>query len=327
MQILVWVGFLVLIGIFLALDLGVFHKKDEVISTKSALSWTGVWMAAAFLFCIAVYYLYEHHLFGFGAAAFGGHDVGGKEAAINFLTGYVVEKSLSLDNIFVIALIFGFFKVPALYQHRVLFWGIIGALVLRITMILAGAQLIKQFHATIYVFGAILVITALRMAFSSGDDDFNPEDSRIVKIARKLIPISPNLVGHDFFTRIDGKLHATPLFLVLLVVEGTDVVFAVDSIPAIFGITTDPFIVFTSNIFAIMGLRSLYFALASLLREFAYIKHSLVAVLLFVGVKMLIPAFVDYHFPPLLSLGIIVGLLGAGFGASILLRREVAKED
>jgi tellurite resistance protein TerC len=327
MQALVWVGFLLLIGIFLALDLGVFHKKDEVISTKSALSWTGVWIVAALLFCVVIYFIYESHLFGFGAAAFGGHDVGGKDAAINFLTGYLVEKSLSLDNIFVIALIFGFFKVPPQYQHRVLFWGILGALVLRIIMILAGATLIKQFSATIYVFGAILIITALRMAFSSGEEEFNPEDSRIVKLARKFIPITNELHGHDFFTRIDGKRHATPLFLVLLVVEGTDVVFAVDSIPAIFGITTDPFIVFTSNIFAIMGLRSLYFALASLLRQFAYIKHSLIAVLLFVGVKMMIPAFFDFHIPPLISLGVIVSLLTAGVVASILLKREIAAED
>jgi tellurite resistance protein TerC len=320
MQALAWGGFLLLIAFFLALDLGVFHKNDETVSAKSALRWTAVWFVVAMLFNVAVYFAYDNHWLGLGLGAGPEPTINGRDAALNFFTGYVVEQSLSLDNIFVIALIFKFFKVPEQYQHRVLFWGILGAVVLRISMILAGAALIKNFHFTIYIFGAILVFTSLKMALSSGDDDFDPEDSRIVKIARKLMPITPNLHGHDFFVHLDGKRHATPLLLVLLVVEGTDVVFAVDSIPAIFGVTTEPFIVFTSNIFAIMGLRSLYFALASLLRQFAYLKYSLIVVLMFVGVKMLVSKW--WHPSALLSLAVILGLLGLGVVASIVLKKD-----
>ncbi len=318
MQLVAWGGFLLLIAFFLALDLGVFHKKDEVVSTKSALTWMGIWFAVALSFNAFVYYGYTHHIFQLGLAE--GSEPTGRDAAIKFLTGYVVELSLSLDNIFVIALVFKFFKVPPQLQHRVLFWGILGAVILRITMILLGAALIRNFQFTIYLFGAILVYTALKMAFSKGDDDFDPEDSRVVKWTRKLMPISPKLDGNKFFTHVDGKRLATPLFLVLMVVEGSDIVFAVDSIPAIFGVTTDPFIVFTSNIFAILGLRSLYFALASLLRQFAYLKYSLIVVLLFVGVKMLVSKW--WHPPSVVSLAIILGLLGAGVAASIIFKKE-----
>ncbi len=318
MQIVAWGGFLLLVAFFLALDLGVFHKKDEVVSTKSALSWMAVWFTVALLFNVFVYFGYEHHILGLGVASTA--EPTGKDAAIKFLTGYVVELSLSLDNIFVIALVFKFFKVPSQYQHRVLFWGILGAVFLRIAMILLGAALIQNFKFTIYLFGAILVYTAIKMALSKGDDDFDPEDSWVVKSARRFVDISPKLDGNKFFTHIDGKRVATPLFLVLVVVEGSDIVFAVDSIPAIFGVTTDPFIVFTSNIFAILGLRSLYFALASLLRQFAYLKYSLIVVLLFVGVKMLVSKW--WHPSSVVSLGVILGLLSAGVIASILLRKE-----
>jgi tellurite resistance protein TerC len=319
-----WVGFLSLIAFFLALDLGVFHKKDEVVSAKSALTWTAVWFTMSCLFNVVIYHGYETHLFGLGT------DVGsvdnGKDAAIQYFTGYLVELSLSLDNIFVIALIFRFFKVPALYQHRILFWGILGALVLRIAMILAGAALIKNFSATTYVFGGILVFTAAKMALQKGDEEFDPENSAIVKIVRRFVRISPNLDGHNFFTTVDGHRMATPLFLVLIIVEGTDVVFAVDSIPAIFGVTQDPFLVFTSNIFAIMGLRSLYFAHASLLNNFVYLKHSLIVVLAFVGVKMIIAGWPGVHVPPLASLGVIVGVLAMGVVASLVFKKE-AEED
>ncbi len=322
MQPVAWVGFLVLVTFFLALDLGVFHKKDEVVSTKSALTWTSIWFTVALCFNAFIYYGYDHHILGLGLGE--GSEHSGKEAAIKFLTGYVVELSLSLDNIFVIALVFKFFKVPPLYQHRVLFWGILGAVVLRITMILAGAALIRNFAFTIYLFGGILVYTALKMAFSK-DEEFDPEDSRVVKWTRKLIPISPKMEGSKFFIQVDGKRVATPLFLVLMVVEGSDIVFAVDSIPAIFGITTDPFLVFTSNIFAILGLRSLYFALASLLRQFVYLKYSLIVVLLFVGVKMLVSRW--WHPSAFVSLGVIIGLLAAGVVASIVFRKEQDGDD
>ncbi|HTJ82224.1 MAG TPA: TerC family protein [Polyangiaceae bacterium] len=320
MQLIAWGGFLLLIAFFLALDLGVFHKDDEVVTGKSALKWTAVWFVVAMLFNVFVYYAYEHRLLGLGDG-----QTSGRDASINFFTGYIVEQSLSLDNIFVMALIFRFFKVPLHYQHRVLFWGILGAIVLRVSMILLGAALIKSFSFTIYIFGAILVFTSIKMALSKGDDDFDPNDSFIVKTARKMMPISKDLEGHNFFTVIDGKRAMTPLLLVLLVVEGTDVVFAVDSIPAIFGVTTDAFIVFTSNIFAIMGLRSLYFALASLLRQFAYLKYSLIVVLLFVGVKMLVSKW--WHPSSVLSLGIIAGFLVAGVLVSLIMKKEDDEDD
>ena len=319
-----WAGFLALIAFFLLLDLGVFHKKDEVVTGKSALRWTVIWFVVAMLFNGVVYLAYERHLFGLGE----GTTTTGRDASVQFFTGYIVEQSLSLDNIFVIALVFRFFKVPQKLQHRVLFWGILGAIVLRVTMIVAGAALITRFSATTYVFGAILLYTSVKMGLSKGDDDFDPEDSRLVKLARKLLPISDKLDGRHFFTHVDGKRLATPLFLVLLVVEGTDVVFAVDSIPAVFGVTTDPFIVFTSNIFAILGLRSLYFALASLLRDFAYLKHSLVVVLGFVGIKMLIAGPpISFHISALVSLGVILVVLGLGILASILRKREEVKDE
>ncbi len=323
MQLLAWGGFLLLIAIFLALDLGVFHKTNETPTAKSALKWTGIWFSVAMTFNIAVYFIYEAHFLGLGLT--GGGDSGldmlaGKEAALQFFMGYIVEQSLSLDNIFVMALIFKFFRVAGDMQHRVLFWGILGAIVLRITMILLGAALVTSFKWSIQIFGVILVYTAIKMAMSKGDDDFDPEQSSVVKLARRLIPISPKPDGAKFFTDVDGKRVATPLFLVLLVIEGSDVVFAVDSIPAVFGVTREPFIVFTSNIFAILGLRSLYFALASMLRQFAYLKYSLIAVLLFVGVKMLISIW--YHIDSVVSLGVIVGTLAAGVVASRVLKKE-----
>jgi tellurite resistance protein TerC len=229
MQIVAWAGFLAVIGVLLALDLGVFHKDDHVVTTKSALRWTFIWFCVAMVFNGAIFFVYEHHLLGFGTSK--EHDVGGVEAATKFFTGYLVEQSLSIDNLFVIALVFRFFKVAPELQHRVLFWGILGAVVLRVSMILLGAALITRFSFMTYVFGGILLFTAGRMALSKGDDDFDPEDSRIVKIARRIFPISSKLDGNHFFTKDGAKTVATPLFLVLLVVEGSDVVFAVDSIP------------------------------------------------------------------------------------------------
>lgn len=304
-----WGGFLVFVFIMLALDLGVFNKKDHVVSTKEALAWTGVWIAISLCFNVLLYFMYENHWFGIGVG------LDGKDAAVEFFTGYLIEKSLSLDNIFVIALIFGYFKVPAQYQHRVLFWGILGALIMRGVMIAAGAAMIKNFTWTVYVFGAFLIITAIRMLRSS-HDEVNPDNNWLVKLAKRVYRVSSGYVGHDFFTKIDGKRAMTPLFLVLLVVESSDVLFAVDSIPAIFAVTHDPYIVFTSNIFAILGLRSLYFALASLLDKFRYLKESLVVVLAYVGAKMI----ASHHIPipPWVSLLVIVGVLTIGVVASIV---------
>ncbi len=313
MTIYFWIGFLILVFILLGLDLGVFHKKDKAISTKSALLWTAFWIALSLLFNVFIYFSYEHHWLGIGLHI--GHNVGGHDAAIKYFTGYIIEKSLSLDNIFVIAMIFSYFSVPDKYQHRVLFWGILGALVMRGIMIGAGAALIQRFDWMIYVFGGLLILTALKMLFSK-DEEVHPDTNPLVKLARKLYPVTGHFEGHKFFTVQNGKRAITPLFLVLLVIESTDVIFAVDSIPAIFAITTDPYIVFTSNVFAILGLRSLYFALAAMINKFRYLKVSIVVVLIYVGIKMLISEI--YHIPTLISLGVIVMILVIGVVASIM---------
>ncbi len=315
MLIWLWIGFILFVLVLLALDLGVFNRKAHVIGVNEAMLWTAVWVVLALAFNVGVYWLYEHHVFGIGT---GDHMKPGKIAAIEFFTGYVVEKSLSLDNIFVIAIIFSYFNVPAMYQHRVLFWGILGALVLRGVMIALGAALIARFAWINYVFGGILIITAVKMLLA-GDEKVDPDRNILVRIARRIFPVTRDYQGEHFFTRLDGARAITPLFLVLLVVESTDVLFAVDSIPAIFAITADPFIVFTSNVFAILGLRSLYFALAGVLDKFRYLKISLVFVLAFVGVKMLIHH--QFKFPPLVSLAIIGGILVTGVLGSIFSRR------
>jgi len=243
------------------LDLGVLHRDEHVISIREALGWTAAWVALALLFNVFVYFLYDNNWLGWTDAA--SHDLTGKEAALQFLTGYLIEKSLSVDNIFVIAMVFAFFKVPSHLQHRVLCWGILGAVILRGIMIAIGAALIKQFVWTMYVFGALLIYSAIKMLVTE-EEDFHPDRNLFVRGARKLFKITSDYHGHHFFVRIDGQRTATPLFLSLILVESCDVMFAVDSIPAIFAITTDPFLVFTSNIFAILGLRSLFFAVAGL---------------------------------------------------------------
>jgi len=323
MTILFWFGFLALIGCLLALDLGVFHKTDTEPTTKDALRWTVVWVLVGVAFSGFIYGAYDGHWFGIGMDATGIALTDGKTAAINYLTGYVVEYSLSLDNIFIMALIFGFFKIPGKYQHRVLFWGILGAIVLRAGMILAGTALVRAFDWTLYIFGAFLVYTAARMLFKA-DDEVDPEQSWIVRQVHKMYPVSSGLDGHKFFTRLpDGRKAVTRLFLALVFIENTDVVFAVDSIPAIFAVTTDPFLVFTSNIFAIMGLRSLYFALSAMLSKFHMLKYSLVFVLAFVGVKMLIIKWV--HILPMVSLVAIVSALALGVIASLAFPPKDAK--
>ncbi len=292
-----WAGFLVFVLAMLALDLGVFHRKAHVIGFKEAAVWSVVWVALALLFNLFVVQSF------------------GPERGLEFLTGYLIEKSLSIDNIFVFVVIFAALGIPPLYQHRVLFWGILSALVLRAAMIFAGAALLERFHWLIYVFGAFLVLTGVKLYLQRGKE-LHPEDGWAMRLARRLIPSTPRLDGERFFTRENGKRLATPLFMALLLVELTDVIFAVDSIPAIFAITTDPFLVFTSNIFAILGLRSLFFLLGGLVDRFRYLKVGLAAVLVFVGLKM---SLVDvYKVPPALSLVIVLAILGGSVAASMI---------
>lgn len=316
MPLLVWVGFFTIYLLLLGLDLGVLHRESKVLSVHQALGWTLVWILVALGFSGLVYGLYEYQWFGhmLGAA-------GGRDAMVQFITGYVLEWSLSVDNIFVIAIIFTYMQVPVLYQYRVLFWGIVGAIVLRGAMIAAGSALIHAFDWMFYVFGAILVVSAARM-LKSEDDEYDPGKSVLVRLARRVYPITDKLDGERFFTRIDGKRAATPLFVTLLFVDLADVVFAVDSIPAIFAVTQDPFIVFTSNAFAILGLRSLYFAVAGLMALFKYLKISLVFILGFVGIKMMLHHHV--HISNLLSLAVILACLAAGVLASVWSNRRLA---
>jgi TerC family integral membrane protein len=317
MILLIWIGFLILILALLALDLGVLNRKAHVIYAKEALLWTAFWVFLSLAFNVLVYYMYQHHWLGIGDQI--GHQLSGGEAALNFFTGYLIEKSLSLDNIFVIALIFSYFKVPAMYQHRVLFWGILGALVMRGIMILAGVALIQRFIWMVYVFGGMLILTSIKM-LTTRHDKLEPDRNPLVRVARHLYPVSQDFEGKHFFTRVDGKRAITPLFLVLLVIESTDVLFAIDSIPAIFAITYDPFIVFTSNVFAILGLRSLYFALAAIIEKFKYVKISLVIILAYVGLKMILTH--HYKIPTHVSLIVICVLLLAGIVASVLVSRN-----
>ncbi len=308
----IWVAFVLLVLFLLALDLGVFNRKVHVISGGEALGWTVFWIVLALLFNVAVYYLYEHHLLGIGLDI--GHELTGRQAALQFLTGYIIEKSLSLDNIFVIAMILAYFRVPDAYQHRLLFWGVLGALVMRGVMIALGTALIHRFDWIVYVFGALLLLTAVRMLVIR-HDNVEPERILFVRLARRIYPVSGTFDGPRFFTRLDGRRAATPMFMALLAVESSDVLFAVDSIPAIFAVTRDPFLVFTSNVFAILGLRSLYFFLAAIMARFRYLKMSLVFILAFVGVKMLLAH--HHPIPVTVSLAVILGILLVGILASM----------
>lgn len=313
-----WVGFIAFVLVAIALDLGVFHRRAEVMSTRAGLLWTALWVALALLFNGLVYFIYAGEWLGAGK----GEGLTGADAALKFFTGYVIEKSLSLDNIFVIALIFSYFQVPLADQHRVLYLGILGALVLRGVMIGLGAALIRSFSWMTYVFGAILLLTALRLLLSR-DEKIEPERNPLVRLARRIFPMSERMHGDRFFIREGGRRVATPLLIVLLVVESTDVLFAVDSIPAIFAITSEPFIVFTSNVFAVLGLRALYFVLAGIIDRFRYLKLSLVVVLAYVGVKMLLAH--SHPIPTLISLGVIAGILTTGVVASIIANRREAR--
>jgi len=292
-----WTVFSVFVLGMLALDLGVFSRKPHEVHHREALTWSAVWIALALLFNGWIYYRF------------------GTGKALEFLTGYVIEKALSVDNIFVFVVLFGAFAVPKIYQHRVLFWGVIGAIVLRAIFIVLGAALLERFHWVMYLFGAILIVTGIRLLIK-GDAEPHPERNPIFRLLQRVIRSVPEYDGKRFFTVKNGRRFATPLFVVLLAIEATDVVFAVDSIPAIFAVTNDPFIVYTSNIFAILGLRALYFLLANVIDRFSLLHYGLALVLLFVGTKMVLADV--YKIPSLLSLGIIALLLGGSIVASLM---------
>ncbi len=318
-MLLLWTGFLVFVLGCLALDLGVFHRKAHAIAAKEALLWTGVWVAVALAFTGVVYLLYENHVCGIGVCA--PADVGGRQAVMEYLSGYLIEKSLSVDNIFVIALLFGHFRVPAEHQHRVLFWGILGALVMRGVMIAVGTALFTAFSWMAYVFGALLLFTAVKMALDRSEEELHPDKGLMIRIVRRFVPVSPAYDGRRFWTRLaDGRRAVTPLFLVLLSVEITDVIFALDSIPAVLAVTADPFLVFTSNVFAILGLRSLFFAVHDLMSRLVYMKACLIVLLAFIGVKMALTHHVKI--PIGLSLGAIALILTVGVVASLLASRR-----
>lgn len=311
MTLSIWLAFLVFVFTMVALDLGVFHRRIEVPTIRNALTWTLIWVAMALAFNVVVYLLYENN---YSWASLATEHLTGRQAATQFLLGYVLEKSLSVDNIFVIAMIFAYFRVPVEMQHRVLFWGILGAVILRGVMIALGVALINRFDWVTYVFGALLIYTAIKMV-TLRQETVDPAQNPLVRLARRWLPVTDTYHGSRFFVREGGRRIATPLFLALLLVESSDVMFAVDSIPAVFAVTRDPFIVFTSNIFAILGLRSLYFVLAGYMAKFRYLKSALVFVLAYVGVKMMLSN--HYHIPGEVSMGVILGILAVGIFASI----------
>lgn len=306
---IVWISFLTAIMLFLALDLGVFNKTPHIISSKEAGKWTGIWVTLSFLFSGVIYWLYGTNYIE--------NPDGLKPtvASIKYITGYLIELSLSIDNIFVIAIIFATFKIPQKYQHRVLFWGILGAIIFRGLMIFFGVLLINKFSWTTYLFGGFLLFTAIKMLFSKEENEFEPKESFVYKIIGKIIPITSHTDKEHFFLKIEGKNYATPLFVALIVIEIMDVLFAVDSVPAILAITSDPFLVFSSNIFAILGLRSMYFFLANMLAKFDYLEYSLIAILSFVGLKMLLHDFIEI--PEWASLAFIAVALLTGILISL----------
>ncbi len=312
---MVWIIFsLILLG-FLALDLGVLNKGTQTLTTKEAVRNSAIWVSLGLAFGLFVYFAYEKHWFGIGLEI--GHPQSGISAATQYITGYLVELSLSVDNLFVFALIFKYFHVPAQSQYRVLFWGIIIALVLRGAMIFGGVALVSRFHWIEYVFALIIIYSAYRM-WASGDEDMDIEKMPMVVYLRKWLPMVPFFKEDHFFIKQEGKWHATPLFLTFLVVNVVDVIFAFDSIPAIFAITNDEFIIFTSNIFAILGLRSLYFLLIGMMEKFVHLKSSLIYILLFIGIKMLINDF--FHIPSVVALMVIISILGIGVYSSLRVR-------
>ena len=299
--VLIWGAFNLFVLAMLALDLGIFNRNAHVVRFKEALSWTAAWVTLAVLFNLLIYFWQ------------------GPRPALEFLTGYLIELSLSVDNLFVFLLIFSYFRVPPLYQHKVLFWGILGALIMRVTFILTGVALIERFHFVIYLFGGFLVLTGIKMALEK-DKELHPEKNPALKLFRRLMPVTEHYEEDRFFVRRGATLFATPLFVVVLLVETTDLIFAVDSVPAVLAITLDPFIVYTSNVFAILGLRSLYFALAGVMQMFHHLHYGLSAILVFVGAKMLLADV--YPVPIGAALGVVAGILLLSIVASILQPRK-----
>ncbi|MGH7807491.1 MAG: TerC family protein [Thermodesulfobacteriota bacterium] len=296
-QVIFWVAFNVFVITMLVLDLGVFHRKSHVIKFKESLVWCAIWISLALLFNVGIY-IWD-----------------GKKMAIEFLTSYLIELSLSVDNLFVFLLIFSYFRVPAKYQHRVLFWGILGAVIMRAIFIAAGITLIQKFHWIIYIFGGFLIFSGIKLALEK-DKEIHPEKNPVLKLFRRFMPVLSRYKEGKFFLKRNQRYFATPLFIVLLVVETTDVMFALDSIPAVIAITTDPFIVYTSNVFAILGLRAIFFALAGIMRLFHYLHYGLSFILVFVGVKMLVSKF--YEIPVEIALGVIIAVLTTSVVASII---------
>ncbi len=307
---LAWIGFLVFVIVMLMLDLGVFHKNDHVFRVREALLWSGFWIALALIFNVIIYY------------------TEGKGPALEFFTAYLLEKSLSVDNLFVFIMIFTYFSIAAKYQHRILFWGIIGALIMRAIFIFAGVALITKFGWVMYLFGAFLVYSGIHMLFQKEEEEsFNPNKNIVIRLFRKIMPVSDENHEHSFFVRIGGKLHATTFFVALLFIEASDVIFAIDSIPAVLSVSKDTFIIFTSNIFAILGLRSLYFALNGVMKYFYYLKYALAVILSFIGIKMCINELhkesgVLFEISNWISLAVIVGTLVISILFSILVRKK-----
>ncbi|MCE5174889.1 MAG: TerC family protein [Bacteroidales bacterium] len=309
-----WIGFFVFVLIMLALDLFVFHKENEVIKVKSALLWSMFWIGLALAFNIVVYMTL------------------GQTKAIEFFTGYLIEESLSIDNLFVFIMIFGFFKIEPKFQHSVLFWGIIGAIVFRAIFIFAGVALIQKFAWIMYIFGAFLLYTGLKMLIEKKEaSEFNPNENIVIKTFRKFFPVSDDMSKPAFFIKKDGKTFATTFFVALLFIEASDIIFAVDSIPAVLSVSTDVFIVYTSNIFAILGLRSLYFALSGIMPLFKYLKYALAGILTFIGIKMCVNEFASdcgygFHISNFASLGVIITFLTVSILASVYNKKKESKE-
>ncbi|MCL9808366.1 TerC family protein [Flavobacterium luminosum] len=316
---LVWGLFILAIVLFLALDLGVFNKNPHIISSKEASGWTAFWVSISLAFSGVIYWLYQNNYVA------NPDDLKPTAAVMKYITGYLIELSLSVDNIFVIAVIFASFKIPQKYQHRVLFWGILGAVAFRGLMIYFGVMIINKFSWATYVFGAFLLFTAIKMLFNSEEDDFEPKESFIYRVIGKIIPITSETDKEKFFIQTKRGRTATPLFVALIVIEVMDVLFALDSVPAILAITSDPFLVFSSNIFAILGLRSMYFFLANMLEKFSYLEYSLIAILTFVGIKMLLVHY--YKFPEWVSLGFIAVSLLVGVLVSLKMGGEEDLEE
>lgn len=320
-----WIGFNAIVFALLVIDLLIFHRKPRDMRIREALGWSAFWVSLAAGMNVLIYFMYERQWMGFGLPP--DHALSGKDAAMQFLTGYLIEQSLSVDNLFVFLAIFNFFHVRGHHQHGVLFWGIIGAVILRAAMIFAGVALIEKFAWLMYIMGGFLILTGIKLAFERGDKKVHPDQTWVLRLARKILPVAEGDHHGRFFTVRNGRKMVTSLFLVLLAVESTDVVFAIDSIPAVLAITKDPFLVYTSNIMAILGLRAMFFALAGLLGLFHYLRFGLAGVLIFVGGKMLAPVVGIGHVPTGISLAVVASLLGVSILASIVWVKEHGLKD